>query len=148
MERVGPDDFVDAAYRSIFQLLVDDPEVRHAPEGMDAGAARRLEELLGDAGDLHHPGEVFEASVSRMLEAGMEARLDELDRKLKEAGSFDEQRALLEERARLTRESRAGRVDGLPAARHSARVRQGGEGAAPHRQHAPGTVPGRGTEPE
>lgn len=148
MERVGPDDFTDAAYRSIFLALVDDPELRHPPEGMDPGAARRLEELLGDPADLHHPGEIFESAVLRMLEAGFEARLEELDRRLKEAGTFEEQRTLLEERARLTRESRAGRVDWLPAARHSVRVRQGGEGAGALRPRVPGTVPGRGTEPE
>lgn len=148
MERVGPDDFTDAAYRSIFVTLVEDPELQHPPGGMDPGAARRLEELLGDPSDLHHPGEIFEAAVSRMLEAGIELRLEELDRRLKEAGSFEEQRALLEERARLTRESRAGRVDWLPAARHSVRVRQGGEGAEPLRRRVPGTHPGRGTEPE
>jgi DNA primase len=148
MERVGPDDFTDAGYRSIFMSLVEDPELNQPPEGMDPGAARRLEELLGDPSDLLHPGEIFEAAVSRMLEAGIELRLEDLDRRLKEAGSFEEQRVLLEERARLTRESRAGRVDWLPAARHSARVRQGGEGAETLRRHVPGTLPGRGTEPE
>lgn len=148
MERVGPDDFTDPAWRAIFLALAEDPELRHPPAGMDPGAARRLEELLGEATDLAHPGEVFEASVARILEGTLEARLAELDRRLKEAGNFEEQRSLLEERARLTRESRAGRIDWLPAARRSAGVRGGRKEGETLSLARPGDPPRAGTEPE
>lgn len=120
MERVGPEDFVDPIFRMIFLALVENPELKQVPSGMDPGAARRLEELLGDTAELAHPSEVFESAVGRMLESSMDARLTELDRKIHQAATFEEQVRWLEEKRRLTREGRSGRVDWRDAARRFA----------------------------
>jgi len=142
MERIGADDFTDPAFRTIFLALADDPELRHPPAGMDPGAARRLEDLLADTSGLAHPTEVFEAAIWRMLEAGTSARLEELDRRMRDATSFEEQRALMEERMRLSREGRAGRVDWLSAARRSARPKEEGRGGVGPRSAPRGGPPG------
>ncbi len=120
MERVGPDDFTDSGFRMIFLALVENPELKQVPSGMDPGAARRLEEFLGDPAELAHPSEVFESAVGRMLESAMDVRLAELDRKIQEAPTFDEQVRWLEEKRRLAREGRSGRVDWKDAARRFA----------------------------
>lgn len=120
MERVGPDDFMDPVFRTIFLALVENPELRQVPSGMDPGAARRMEELLGDPAELAHPSEVFESAVARMLESGKDVRLAELDRKIQEAPTFEEQVRWLEEKRRLAREGSSGRVDWRDAARRFA----------------------------
>jgi DNA primase len=120
MERIGPDDFTDPVFRTIFLALVENPELNQVPIGMDPGVGRRLEDLLADPAELAHPSEVFEAAVGRMLEVGVALRLEELDRRIHEARSYEEQVSLWEEKRRLTREGRSGRVDWREAARRFA----------------------------
>ena len=125
MERVGPDDFTDPIFRTIFLALVENPELNQVPNGMDPGAARRLEDLLADPAELAHPSEVFEAAVGRMLEVVVARRLEELDRQIHEARSEEEQARLSEEKSRLTREGRSGRIDWRKSAQRLGRGHYG-----------------------
>ncbi len=106
-ERVSARDFVDAAYRAIFQALLDEPELRRPPPGMDPVAARRLDELLADPEELGHAAKVFEDSVARIRIATLDRRTQELERRLALADDDDEKRALIEEKVRLAGERRA-----------------------------------------
>ncbi len=110
-ERLGPEDFVDPAYRAIFLALLQDPELRAPPAGMDVVAAKRLEELLDDPEELVHAGRVFEDAVARIRVAALDRRLLELDRLLEAAVEEEEKRRLAEEKMRISRERRALRPD-------------------------------------
>lgn len=104
-ERLGGEDFVDSAYRAIFQALLDDPELRSPPTSMDPVAAQRLQELLDDPEELAHAGRVFDDAVARVRVATLSRRLQDLDRRIEQAPE-DQKLALTEEKARLSRERR------------------------------------------
>ncbi len=118
-ERVGPDDFLDPAYREVYRALIDDPGLASPPTDMDPVAARRLEEILGDPEELSQSERVFEESVSRIRGVALDRALEELDRRISGAGDEAERLALLEEKAKLGRERRAMGMD------WSASVRRG-----------------------
>ena len=105
-EHVGAGDFVDVAYRTIFQALLDDPELRAPPVSMDPVAARRLQEILSDPEELAHAGRVFEASVARMHVAALDRRSQDLDLRIAAAAGDGEKRTLIEEKERVSRERR------------------------------------------
>jgi DNA primase len=105
-ERLGAQDFVDPAYRAIFQALLDNPELRAPPEGMDPVAAGRLQEILDDPEELTHAGRVFDDAVARVRVAALDRQLQEVDRKIGGAGDEDEKRSLTQEKIRLSRERR------------------------------------------
>jgi replicative DNA helicase len=106
-ERLAPEDFVEPAYRAIFETLLDEPELRVAPSGMDVGAAQRLQELLADPQEVGHAAEVFRDSVARIRSASLDRRIQELDRRLKLTGDEGEKRALIEEKVLVVGERRA-----------------------------------------
>ncbi len=105
-EHVGAGDFVDVAYRTIFQALLDDPELRAPPVSMDPVAARRLQEILSDPEELAHAGRVFEESVARMHVAALDRRSEDLDLRIAAAAGDGEKRTLIEEKERVSRERR------------------------------------------
>ena len=105
-EHVGAGDFVDVAYRTIFQALLDDPELRAPPVSMDPVAARRLQEILSDPEELAHAGRVFEESVARMHVAALDRRSQDLDLRNAAAAGDGEKRTLIEEKERGSRERR------------------------------------------
>jgi len=105
-EHVGAGDFVDVAYRTIFQALLDDPELRAPPVSMDPVAARRLQEILSDPEELAHAGRVFEESVARMHVAALDRRSQDLDLRIAAAAGDGEKRTLIEEKERVSRERR------------------------------------------
>jgi DNA primase len=104
-ERLGTEDFVDPAYRAIFQALLDEPELRSPPTSMDPVAAQRLQELLDDPEELAHAGRVFDDAVARVRVATLSRKLQDLDRRIEQAPE-DQKLALTEEKARLSRERR------------------------------------------
>ena len=105
-ERVGPGDFFDSAFRDIFEALVEDPELTHAPEGMAPESVQILESLLSDPEELSQAQRVFDESLSSMRIALVDRRLEELDAKMRHAQSDDEKLALLREKADLGKERR------------------------------------------
>lgn len=105
-ERVGPGDFFETAFRDIFEALVEDPELTHAPEGMAPESARILESLLSDPEELSQARRVFDESLSRMRIVLVDRRLEELDAKIGRADSDDEKIALLKAKADLGKERR------------------------------------------
>ena len=106
-EQLATEDFVDPAYRTIFQALLDDPGLRAPPTAMDPVAAQRLRELLDDPEEISHAGRVFEDAVARMRVATLGRALRELDRRIEETDDDVRKLALMEEKARLSREQRA-----------------------------------------
>ncbi len=110
-ERLGEQDFVDPAYRAIFQALLDDPELRAPPVSMDPVAAQRLQELLSDPEELSHAGRVFDESIARIRIGALDRRSQELDRRMQTATNDDEKRSLTEEKERISRERRELRPD-------------------------------------
>ncbi|HSM60476.1 MAG TPA: DNA primase [Longimicrobiales bacterium] len=105
-ERLGAEDFVDPAYRIIFQALLDEPELRSPPTGIDPVAGQRLQELLDDPEEIGHAGRVFDDAVSRIRVGALSRRIEEIDRAIAGARSESEKRSLMEEKVRLSRERR------------------------------------------
>jgi DNA primase len=105
-EHMGPGDFMDPTYRTIFQALLDDPGLRAPPESMDPVAVQRLNELLSDPEELAHAGRVFEESVSRIQVAALDRRSQDLDQRIAAAAGDGEKRTLIEEKERVSRERR------------------------------------------
>jgi hypothetical protein len=118
-EHLGPEDFQDALDRAIFEALVDDPELKVAPPGMDSGAARRLEALLADPEELSQAERVFQDALHRLVGGVHEEESRELDRRIVEAGSFEEEQRLLKEKQELRASTRDER-DWLGTARRAA----------------------------
>lgn len=105
-ERLGSEDFVDPAYRAIFQALLDDPELRAPPSAMDPVAAQRLQEILDDPEEIGHAGRVFDDALARIRVATLGRRIHELERRMEQTADEDQKMALMEEKARLSRERR------------------------------------------
>ena len=105
-EHLGEGDFVDPAYRVIFQALLDDPELRAPPASMDSGAAQRLQEILSDPEELAYAGRVFEESVARIRVTALDRLSQDLDSRIEAAAGDGEKRALTEEKERVSRERR------------------------------------------
>ena len=104
---VGPEDFSDALWRTIFQAFLDEPELDHPPVGMEAEPARRLEGLLSDRSDLLHGERIFQDAIRQMRLATLERKNRELDRRMDDAQDEAEKKALLVEKAQVAREGRA-----------------------------------------
>lgn len=106
LERVGPEDFGDPAYRAVFGALVDDPELTHPPMGLDPVAARRLEELLGEKERLTEASKVFEKVVAQMKEAPLVRQAEELRAALRAELDPRRKEELIRELNRVVREGR------------------------------------------
>jgi DNA primase len=105
-EHLGAGDFVDLAYRAIFQALLDEPELRAPPESMDSVAAQRLQGILSDSEELAHTGRVFEESVARIRVMTLDRLSQDLDSRIEAAAGDGEKRNLIEEKERVSRERR------------------------------------------
>lgn len=105
-ERLGTEDFVDPSYRAIFQALLDDPELRAPPSAMDPVAVQRLQEILDDPEEIGHAGRVFDDALARIRVATLGRRIQEVERRMEKTADEDQKQALMEEKARLSRERR------------------------------------------
>jgi DNA primase len=105
-ERLGGEDFVDPAYRAIFLALLEDPELKAPPSGMDVVAAQRMQELLDDPEEIGHAARVFDDAVSRIRVANLGRQLQELDRRIEGAAEAEEKMRLMADKVRLSRERR------------------------------------------
>jgi DNA primase len=117
-ERLGPEDFQDQAFRSIFRALVSDPELSRPPEGMDLVAASRLEELLGEEERISEASRVFEESLGQMKEVPLARRAEELRAALRSEADGERQASLLKEIHEIDRLRRELKSDWRPALRH------------------------------
>jgi DNA primase len=106
-EQLGAEDFVDPAYRAIFQALLTDPELRAPPTSMDPVAAQRFQEILEDPEEIGHAGRVFDDAVARVRVATLGRALGQLDRRIEQADDDGEKMKLMEEKSRLSGELRA-----------------------------------------
>jgi DNA primase len=105
-ERLGPQDLVDSAYRTIFQALLDDPDLRSPPSSMDPVAAERLREILEDPEEIGHASRVFDDTVARIRVATLDRRIGSLNQRMESARDEAEKLALMEEKTRLSGERR------------------------------------------
>jgi len=106
-EWLGAEDFMDPAYRAIFQALLDDPELRAPPRGIDPVAGERLKEILDDPEEIGHAGRVFDDAVKRIRVGALSRHIEEIDRKIERTNEELQKRSLMEEKLRLARERRA-----------------------------------------
>ena len=132
-ERIGPADLDDRASRAIFEMLLDDPDLRSPPEDADPAVVRRFEELMADNEEIDPPDRLFEDAVARILASEMDRRLDALDREIGFARDETRKQELVAEKNRLVQEKRDLGVDwrraassrpAAPAARRSTGVGQ------------------------
>ena len=105
-ENVGPEDFVDPANRAIFQALMEDPALQHAPERMDPVAGRRLGDLLASRQEIAHAAQVLQDSVSRIRSKPLAAKARELRELLVQERGEERRQQLVVELERLEREKR------------------------------------------
>jgi DNA primase len=106
LERVGPEDFVDPSFKAVFRALMDDPDLKHPPQGMDPVAARRFEELLGDEEGLTEASKVFEETVAQMKEVPLTRKAQELREALHLEQDPERKEALIRELDQVVREGR------------------------------------------
>jgi len=106
LERVGPEDFMDPSFKAVFKALMDDPELKHPPQGMDPVAARRFEELLGDEERLTEASKVFEETVAQMKEVPLTRKAQQLREALRLEKDPDRKEALIRELDQVVREGR------------------------------------------
>jgi len=101
-----PDEFMNQHWRAVYELLLSQPELRHAPPDLDVHVAGRLNELLEDDTEVGEANRVFSESVEHMRDGAVHRRLQALDAEMAEARKQgDESRAqtLLVEKERLSR---------------------------------------------
>ncbi|MEZ4423246.1 MAG: DNA primase [Gemmatimonadota bacterium] len=102
-EIVGPESFMDRAYRRIYEILLDEPGLEHVPPDLDPGLQRRFEDLFGDPEVLEHGGQVFEHALAAIQIAELDRRIDALDARIGRA-TGEEKQALVAEKQTLMRE--------------------------------------------
>lgn len=105
-ELISAQDFYDPYHRTIFQALLDDPELRAPPVAMDPVAAQRFEEILSDPEELSHGIEVFTNSLNRIRVLALDRRIQDLQARIVAAPSDEEKLELTSEKARLASELR------------------------------------------
>lgn len=105
-EVVSDEDFDDPHHRAIFQVLLDEPDLRAPPSSMDPATARRFEEILSDPEEISHGIDVFTKSVNRLRVLTLDRRIQELQRRIESAGGDEEKLELANEKASLARELR------------------------------------------
>ncbi len=105
-ELVSPEDFYDPYYRAIFELLLDDPEVRSPPASMDPVAAQRFEEILSDPEEISHGIDVFTQSLNRIRVVALDRSIQDLQGRIEAASSDEEKLELTSEKAALASELR------------------------------------------
>jgi hypothetical protein len=116
-ERLGPEEFSDSHYRDVFRALVEDPELKRPPPGMDPVAASRLEELLGDRERLSEASRVFEDSIGQIKEGQLAARAAALRAAMAKEADLSKQEAMVQELEEIARLRREMKTDWRPAIR-------------------------------
>lgn len=106
-ELIAPQDFDDPSHRTIFQALLEAPELRAAPLSMDSVASDRFEEILSDPIEVAHGSDVFMKSVNRIRALVLDRRIKDIQRRLEATQNEDDKLALVSEKAGLTHELRA-----------------------------------------
>lgn len=105
-ELVSAEDFDDPHHRAIFEVLLDDPDLRTPPSSMDPVTAKRFEEILSDQEELSHGIDLFTKSVNRLRVLALDRRIQELQRRIESAPGDDEKLELANAKATLARELR------------------------------------------
>src|SRR5690606_7324282 len=103
-EALGPADFADPAYRSIFEALVRSGGLQgRSPDalGLTGPALEALQRLLGDPEELGDAGRIFAEIVGDIRAQALFERKDELRHRLESAG--DEAVAVLRELTEVNR---------------------------------------------
>lgn len=108
LERVGPGEFRNAAYRAIFEALTENPELKPPLEGASPELQSELERLLGDPHEVEHPEQAFGDCLLDLEDRALQDEHDGLEEALRAATTEDEKRAVLE-RVGEVRRSRRGR---------------------------------------
>ncbi len=116
-ERLGAEEFSDSALRGVFQALVDDPDLTHAPVGMNPDAAQKLEDLLGDPERLSEIARVFEDSIGRIKEGQLAVRAQHLRAEMGREADPQRQRVLVQELEQIARQTRELKTDWRSAMR-------------------------------
>jgi len=106
-EWLSASDFDDSSYRAIFEALLDNPELRSAPSGMDVVARQRLEELLGTPFETAGAREEFTAALNRIRAVALDRRMSEIHHRILAAETDEKKAPLVVEKQRLSRELRA-----------------------------------------
>ena len=107
LERVGPEEFRDPVWKSIFQALVENPELVSPPPELGEEVARRLEELLASPEELEHTERIFEDCLRSLRDRTLQKRQEALMVRLQAEQDPGEKRRLVQEMQELRRE-RAG----------------------------------------
>lgn len=105
-ELVSAEDFDDPHHRAIFEVLLDDPDLRAPTSSMDPVTAKRFEEILSDQEELSHGIDLFTKSVNRLRVLALDRRIQELQRRIESAPGDDEKLELANAKAALARELR------------------------------------------
>jgi DNA primase len=116
-ERLGPEEFSDPHYRAVFRALVEDPELKRPPGGMDPVAASRLEELLGDRERLSEASRVFEDSIGQIKEGQLASRAAALRAAMAKEPDLSRQESMVQELEEIARLRREMKTDWRPAIR-------------------------------
>ncbi len=110
---LAPDELDDQTYRSVYEALLGQPDLTHAPTELADPARARLDELLADSSEMSEAARVFTESLARIRGAPVNRRLQALDDEIAEAlRSGEEERAqgLLAEKQRVSRQRADGEV--------------------------------------
>ena len=105
-EVISPEDFEDSYHRAIFEVLLEDPEVRAPPATMDSVAAQRFEEILADPEELSHGLNIFTESVNRIRVLALDRRVQDLQRRIESAAGEEEKLRLMSNKTKLAAELR------------------------------------------
>jgi DNA primase len=105
-ELVSAEDFDDPHHRAIFEVLLDDPDLRAPTSSMDPVTAKRFEEILSDQEELSHGIDLFTKSVNRLRVLALDRRIQELQRRIESARGDNEKLELANAKATLARELR------------------------------------------
>ena len=102
LERVGPGEFRDPAYRAIFEALIEKPDLSEN-SGLSPEASTALEGLRGDPTEIEHPERAFSDCLSVLEDRAFQVQQDELERDLRSASSDEGKRKVLERLDELRR---------------------------------------------
>jgi len=111
LERIGPEEFQDPAWRAIFHALLEDPGLTAPPPGMSETPAARLEELLSSTEDLEHTERIFEDCLWALQDRALRARQKEVRARLETETDSEVREDLMRQLQQLSRE-RGGRPGG------------------------------------
>ncbi|MGD2120321.1 MAG: DNA primase [Gemmatimonadota bacterium] len=116
-ERLGAEEFSDPASRAVFQALVEDPELTHAPASMEPSVAAKLDELMASQERISEASRVFEDSIGQIKESQLAARAEDLRAAMTREKDPDKQHSLMRELDEISRLRRELKIDWRTAIR-------------------------------